>query len=596
MLLCAAVMPAQYTQWVTHGPMLGRPGARSMGVWVRTAKPGAFYVRYGPAPDRLTQVSKPGATKLEADHTGWVTIDGLQPDTRYHFAIAFTPEGEPAGLPGSFKTLPSSDVTRHPTANPDGLYNFTFEFACGNNQSPRGNGPALPVFRTMMDRIARKLDFAILNGDWLYEERRGHPIEAWMAENAVATPSVPPLLRLIPTVAGVWENYKLYLSRGPNLSEWHRNVASYYTFDDHEILNDVFGAGEIGLRNRRAVFRDISTKAWYDYLGWSNPTPWRQGIVFGRAQLKAGSDILTDASADFTKIDLKQLQTMHVHWGGPNAGSNEIEEPGDPNAGVYRVVEVLDKNRLRIFPAPKANTTPAYSIGRLSYFAFPMGNAEFFVLDARSHRNMHDLKNPNKPGISLLGREQKQWVKDAMRASRAQFLFVVSSVNFMIPHTASSGEGNKDDAWTAFLEEREEMIRFWDSLGKTVLILTGDIHMSYTLKITDRVWEVASGPHNSPHHPVGGKGYPPNGEFDSRGRKCDIRWTSYLANDSDRALRRWPLYTVVKVNNVFSNPEEGGKPRWLRWPRPYVSVQHYDGRSGDLLYAETVHAAAGKKP
>ena len=31
-----------------------------------------------------------------------------------------------------------------------------------------------------------------------------------------------------------------------NLAEWHRHVPSYYTFDDHEILNDVFGSGTAG--------------------------------------------------------------------------------------------------------------------------------------------------------------------------------------------------------------------------------------------------------------------------------------------------------------------------------------------------------------
>lgn len=585
----AAALAAQDTQWLTHGPMLGRPGPHTMGVWVRTAKPGQFTVRYGLAADRLDQVSKPGVTRLESDNTGWVLLENLKANTRYHYAVALDRE-ETAGLPGTFKTLPDAADYRHQKFNPEGLYNFSFEFACGNNQTPRGSGPTLPGFRTMIDRTSRKIDFAILNGDWLYEERRGYPIEAWMAHQSVAPADLPPLLRLIPTVAGVWENYKLYLHRGANLSEWHRHVPSFYTFDDHEILNDVFGAGQIGWRNRRAVFRDIATKAWYDYIGWSNPVPFQQGIVFGRARLEAGSGILADPAADFARINLNELQTLHVHWGTPNAGTPDIEEEGDPNAGVYRVESVVDKNRLRISPPFKASGTASYSIGRLSYFQFRMSNSDFFVLDTRSHRNLHDLKQPNKPGISMLGREQKEWLKNGMRSSDARFFFVVSSVNFMLPHTSSSGEGNKDDAWTAFLEEREELIRFWDSLGKPVFVLTGDIHMSYTLKITDRIWEIASGPHNSPHHPVGAKGYPPNGEFDSRGRKCEIRWTSFMENDVHRDFRRLPLYTVVQVNNVFDNPDKPGQSRWIRWPRPHVVFQHYHGRTGELLYAESVHA------
>ena len=83
-----------------------------------------------------------------------------------------------------------------------------------------------------------------------------------------------------------------------------------------------------------------------------------------------------------------------------------------------------------------------------------------------------------------------------MKRSDADIFFVVSSVNFMIPHVGGGvvRASNKDDAWTVFLEEREELIRFWDSLGKPVFVLTGDLHNSFVIKITDRVWEFASGP------------------------------------------------------------------------------------------------------
>jgi hypothetical protein len=34
------------------------------------------------------------------------------------------------------------------------------------------------------------------------------------------------------------------------------------------------------------------------------------------------------------------------------------------------------------------------------------------------------------------------------------------------------------------------MIRFWDSSGKPVLIMTGDLHNSWAVKVTDRVWSL----------------------------------------------------------------------------------------------------------
>jgi hypothetical protein len=253
-------------------------------------------------------------------------------------------------------------------------------------------------------------------------------------------------------------------------------------------------------------------------------------------------------------------------------------------------VEVVDQKRLRIHPPASADTVSSYSIGRWFHYRFRLGNADFFFLDTRSHRNLHDVTKPDKPGISMLGESQKKWLLDGMKGSDAEFFFVVSSVNFMIPHGSSKNPRNKDDAWTSFAQEREELIRFWESLKRPVFVLTGDIHMSYTVKISDLIWEVASGPHNSPHHVVGDKGYPPNGPFDSRGRICDVRWTTYLANDSTEEQRRWQkVYTVIDVRNVFNNPNEAGKDRWTKWIRPHVIIQHFDGLSGELLYSETVH-------
>jgi hypothetical protein len=75
----------------------------------------------------------------------------------------------------------------------------------------------------------------------------------------------------------------------------------------------------------------------YDYLAWSNPPLFNQGIVFGRARLEAGNDILSDPEVDFTRLDLDQAATLLVHWGGPTAGvsARGIDGVGgDPNAGV----------------------------------------------------------------------------------------------------------------------------------------------------------------------------------------------------------------------------------------------------------------------
>lgn len=106
----------------------------------------------------------------------------------------------------------------------------------------------------------------------------------------------------------------------------------------------------------------------------------------------------------------------------------------------------------------------------------------------------------------MLGKQQLKWLKDGISESTADFIFVVSSVNFMVPHVGSGGGADKqltikkDDAWTVFLDEREELIEFWDELEQPVFVLTGDLHNSFAIRITDNVYEFASGPHNSINH------------------------------------------------------------------------------------------------
>ena len=581
---------------ITHGPILGRPGAHQIGVWVRTFQPGTFQVRYGLKPEKLDNLSPSATTRLEHDNTGWLLIQGLQSNTKYYYQVA---AGAPdAGPRGSFRTLPDPDDFRHPELNPRGLFNFRFEFACGNNQDRGGGaGPDGPAFKTMLDQLRDKIHFAIQNGDWLYEDRRDYSSQQWLRQVQRTREEMPAVVRYAPTIVGVWENYKIYLERGKNLAAWHRQIPSFFTFDDHEILNDVWGAGSAGLRDRRAAFRDIGVQAWYDYLGWSNPVPHPQGIYFGQAELKADSEVLTDPRADFTRVDLAQAANLHIHWGGPTAGVNDNRLDaigGDPNAGVYDIVEVLDKHRLRIRPVPKHDGHPSYSIGRRSYYHLRVSNSDFFVLDTRTHRQMHDVRHPDKPGLSMLGRRQKAWLREGMSRSDADFFFVVSSVNFMIPHVGGGGvrPSNKDDAWTVFLEEREELIRFWDSLGKPVFVLTGDLHNSFAIKITDRVWEFASGPHNSGNHRASDEsGRPPSGWFDSRGRRCQIRWSSYFLDDIPRQDLQYPLYCVVQINNVFNNPLRPGEDRWVAFPVPQVVFQYYDGLTGELRYAEAITAS-----
>lgn len=580
---------------LTHGPMLGRPTSDSMAVWGRTSIEGQFHVVYGVSPDNLNLQSKPTETLAARDNTGVAALTGLQSDTRYHYQLIVNER--PHGLPGTFHTLPSSTDTRNQEHNPDGLFNFRFQIGSCANQNPlHGAGHRATTYEHLNKDWASKVHFHIMNGDWLYEELREFPVEAWRLTQGLT--SLPEAVQVMPTIVGVWENYKLYLSRGVELARWHRNVPSYFTFDDHELVNDIWGASEAGKRHRRTVFRDIGTHAWFDYLGWANPVEHDQRVHFGTASMKAGSDLLIDKSTDFTRLPLAEMLNLHVHWGTPQAGVNDIRfdnDDGNKNSYVYDIVKVVDKHTLQLhMPAKVDDDRVAYSIGRRSYGKFRVSNCEFYLIDTRGDRDMHDVRNRSKPGVSMIGKPQKEWLLKSMKDSDADFFFVISTVPFMIPHSGAGGfeadEANKEEAWTGFFAEREELIEEWTKLDKKVFVMTGDLHNSFAVKVTDDIWEFCCGPHNSVNHvPANDESNrPATGKFKFGPRECDIRWSTYPLPDLPRLERLYPHFCVVQINNVFNMPRKLGDKRWVAYPHPQIIFQYYDGRTGELDYAEAI--------
>lgn len=580
---------------LTHGPMLGMPTDDSIRVWGRTSDPGTFTVRYGTHPQQLAKTSVAATTSIDHDNTGIVTIDGLAADTRYHYQILVN--DRPHGLPGTFRTLPSTRESRNAEHNPDGLFNFRFQIgSCANQNPEHGAGHRATTYEHLNADWADKVHFHIMNGDWLYEELRTHPVEAWRLVNGVK--DLPMVVSIAPTIVGVWENYKLYLSRGVELAKWHRNVPSMFTFDDHELVNDIWGSGEAGKRHRRTVFRDIGTQAWFDYLGWANPMAFDQPIHFGRGSMAAGSDVLTDMTTDFTALPIDQMSNLHVHWGTDQAGVNDMkfdDDAGNKNSYVYDIAEVIDAHHVRVhMPAKVDDAELSYSIGRRSYGSFRVANCDFYILDTRGDRDMHDVADRGKAGVSMLGSAQRQWLLDSMAASDADFTFVISTVPFMIPHSGAGGfeanEGNKEEAWTGFYDEREKLIDAWDAMGKKVFVMTGDLHNSFAIKITDNVWEFCCGPHNSVNHvpELDESDRPATGKWTFGPREIDIRWSSYVLADLPRLERLYPHFCVVQINNVFNMPKKLGGKRLVAFPHPQVIFQYYDGTTGELAYAESI--------
>jgi alkaline phosphatase D len=102
------------------------------------------------------------------------------------------------------------------------------------------------------------------------------------------------------------------------------------------------------------------------------------------------------------------------------------------------------------------------------YRKFSWSGVDFFILDARRFRSQQD--DEDGADKTMLGAAQKNWFKNNLKASRAPFKFVITSVPF---------HGGGKDTWGSYRTERDELAGFIRSEGISgVIFLTGDYHMA----------------------------------------------------------------------------------------------------------------------
>jgi alkaline phosphatase D len=117
-------------------------------------------------------------------------------------------------------------------------------------------------------------------------------------------------------------------------------------------------------------------------------------------------------------------------------------------------------------------------------FAWGPG-ADFFMLDCRQYRSPQ--RAADGPAKTMLGARQKAWLKDGLRASRAPFKFVLSSVPLHGPWGP--------DRWAGYARERDELLDFVRLERITgVIVLSADVHAAVDVDVADGVRELIAGP------------------------------------------------------------------------------------------------------
>ncbi|TWU46326.1 PhoD-like phosphatase [Rubripirellula tenax] len=566
---------------LSHGPLLGNPTSQSVRIWVRTHEPGSFRVRYGkslPPDDRWKTVQ--GRTRDDHDRTGVVQIESLDANTAYFYLVEVN--GKVADLRSdfadpwpSFRTLPDASTCADPANNPHGLFNLTYAIGHCASQAPNNSGGQYentPAYDSIRHRHADEVSFGIVNGDVIYEEMRDG------------------------TIGGVRDNYKLYFSRGRSFANLFRRLPAMFTFDDHDVGWDIHGCGQVGLGEGRHLIRDIGLKAYEDYLGWANPNGRQRGnIRLGRGEVKRGDNVLHDADANFTSLSPAQVSTIHL--GNYTRGEKIVPRRDDApkNAGVYGLKRIIDATHLEFTPPAKASEQLDYSIGTHHYYDWRVGNSHFFALDTRGERSDRNAKDRSDPNLFILGDTQKKWLLDGIDNTDADFVFLISPDPWTIYHTAAHVGGDdtddKGDGFPSFLHQRQELLDRLDAVEQTVIIFTGDVHASASVKISDNVWEMMCGPLGSTGHPIGTLGNPPNGgNWRSMDREVEIRWLSEFPNNMPYQEIRNTYYGIVQINNILQTGSPGGGYQFVAYDRPHVIIRWHDGYTGRLVYSETIHA------
>ncbi|PTS87453.1 alkaline phosphatase [Sphingomonas sp. HMWF008] len=242
----------------THAVASGEPGSDSMLLWTRyvptSGDSAELRVELSETPD-FAKVVATGSqiTGAWRDFTAKITVDGLNPNTRYHFRFV-APDGSFSPV-GTTKTLPQGPVDRFRTAT----------FSCSN--MPYG------FFNAYAHAAARDdIDLAIHLGDYFYEYKTGdYPAAKDQVAGRVPLPATE-LLHL----ADYRIRYASYRS-DPDLQRLHQKVPMIVQWDDHESANDSW---EGGAENHQAdegdwnARRAASIQAYREWMPVSDE-PWK---------------------------------------------------------------------------------------------------------------------------------------------------------------------------------------------------------------------------------------------------------------------------------------------------------------------------------
>ena len=219
---------------LTHGVAVGEVTASSAVIWSRSSEAAEM-------PEMIVEISSnraltsPRVARARAteedDFTARVTVDGLEPNTTYHYRVRFD-ASEP--VTGSFRTAPPTTAAAS--------VRFIVMGDLGGHGYCREEGKGYTVFSAMEEL---EPDFLVANGDMIYADSECAAERAEGGRNIpgdfpkIDDPSVD--CTNASAVREIYLAHWRYNRADPHFQSLLSKASMYSQWDDHEVIND-FGA------------------------------------------------------------------------------------------------------------------------------------------------------------------------------------------------------------------------------------------------------------------------------------------------------------------------------------------------------------------
>ncbi|MFC1796542.1 alkaline phosphatase D family protein [Pseudomonadota bacterium] len=432
-------------------------------------------------------LENPAPAASARDFTVRVFVDGLTPDTVYHYRF-IAPDGTSSPV-GRTWTAPSPDQDRDlriAVVSCQLYMNGFFNAYRRLVNDASANGPR-PV-----DLIAHVGDFVYEYENWENIDRDGKPLE--IVDTDGSKRALNPFsngvylasgTKVASSLSDYRSLYRDYIG-DRDLQEARRLFPWVHIWDDHEVYNDVW---QSYFENEASPTRRTNaTQAWFEYI----PCALTHAAV-GPAGLNPARDYkqpvgLRDALA--TEFDDDYLS----HEPNNLSAINSIRIYRSLSWGKRADITAIDG---RSYRGPRGVPQEVLTAGAVPYPSDPIPPDFVETMNAGRTANKGDppktvvyqgveVENPrvNSPVGGVLGAEQKAWLKASLKNSRAKWKVVLNNTPFMrFGFDNSFQDWGVDnglfwtDSWDGYPVERRELMSFIrDENIANVVSLTGDRH------------------------------------------------------------------------------------------------------------------------